>query len=85
MNHEGGISVDNLKFNVFCYADDLLLASTTASGLQSLIDCADNYITGHGLRFNPCKTKYMGLALLFMILNGKYSVQNCKYAQLLVI
>ena len=85
--HEGGISIDNLKFNVFCYADDLLLASTAACGLQSLIDCADNYITRHGLRFNPSKQNvlYMGLTLLFMIPNGIYRVQNCKYAQLLII
>ena len=30
----GGISIDNDKYNVFCYADDILLASTTVSGLQ---------------------------------------------------
>ena len=34
-----------------------LLQSTTASDLQNLINCTDNYITGLGLKFNPSKTK----------------------------
>ena len=29
----------------------------TFSGLQHLIDVANKYITGHGLRFNPPKTE----------------------------
>ena len=37
-SHEGGISIGSMKFNVFCYADDILIASTTASGLQNLIN-----------------------------------------------
>ena len=79
---EGGICMDNLKFNVICYFDDLLLASSTASGLQNWIYCADNYIVRHGLKQNVV---YMGLTLLFMILNGIHRVQNGKYAQLLII
>ena len=54
---DGGISIGSMKFNVFCYVDDILIASTTASGLQNLINCADNYITEHGLKFNSSKTK----------------------------
>ena len=53
----GGISICSEKFNVFCYADDILLASTTVTGLQHLISHANNYITKYGLRFNPAKTK----------------------------
>ena len=41
---------------MFCYADDLLIASTTSTGLQALIDICDSYISQHGLRFNPQKT-----------------------------
>jgi len=51
-----GISIDGCSYNAFCYADDILLASTTPSGLQKLIDTAVKYITKHGLRFNPSKT-----------------------------
>ncbi len=53
-NH--GISIDGRNYNVFCYADDIMLTSLTASGLQVLIDVANRYITEHGLRFNPSKT-----------------------------
>ena len=51
-----GIKIGDNSYNVFCYADDVLLTSLTVTGLQSLIDRADAYITGHGLRFNPLKT-----------------------------
>ena len=34
---------------MFCYADDLLITSTTVSGLQSLIDMCDSYICQHGI------------------------------------
>ncbi|KAK2151278.1 hypothetical protein LSH36_368g01034, partial [Paralvinella palmiformis] len=42
---------------VFCYADDFILTSTSVTGLQKLINCANNYIVSHGLRFNPTKTQ----------------------------
>ncbi len=43
-------------YNVFIYADDLLLISTTVSGLQTFIKCANHYITEHGPAFNASKT-----------------------------
>ena len=46
-----------MKLNVFCYADDLLLVSTSVTGLQGLINCPNMYVTKHGLKFNPGKTK----------------------------
>ena len=52
-----GITIKDYHYNVFCYADDVLLASTTASGLQSLINVAVEHITPLGLRFNPSKTR----------------------------
>ena len=55
-SHEGGNTIDGVRFNVFVYADDILLASTTASGLQNLIDSAVTYVLQHGLHFNPSKT-----------------------------
>ena len=54
---DSGISLRGETYNVFCYADDLLITSTTVSGLQSLIDMCDSYICQHGLRFNPNKTR----------------------------
>ena len=50
-----GITIGNSNYNIMCYAD-LLLCSTTVSGLQSLIDLATKYIVSHGLRFNPSKS-----------------------------
>ena len=57
LNEEsGGLTIGYNKFNVFCYADDLLIASATVPGLQNLIDKANAYVMKHGLRFNPLKT-----------------------------
>ena len=52
-----GITIDGCNFNIVCYADDILLCSLTSSGLQFLIDKADEYIKNHGLNFNPAKTE----------------------------
>ena len=46
-----GISLRGETYSVFCYADDLLIASTTSTGLQALIDLCDSYISQHGLRY----------------------------------
>ena len=56
-NMNCGISINDNNYNVRCYADDVLLTSVTSTGLQLLIDTANSYITSHGLRFNPDKTK----------------------------
>ena len=53
----GGIIINKQSFNVFCYADDLMLASLTVTGLQTMIHVANRYITEHALRFNPNKTE----------------------------
>ena len=54
-----GIIINGQCFNVICYADDLLLTSTTVTGLQTLIDTAISYICDTGLKFNPNKTTCM--------------------------
>ncbi len=54
-----GISVNNVAYNTFCYADDLLLCSVTVTGLQKLIDEANRQIKQCGLKFNPAKTLCM--------------------------
>ena len=55
-NQPGGITINDISYNVFCYADDICLVSLTVTGLQMLIDNAVKYVTSHGLRFNPMKT-----------------------------
>ncbi len=55
-NETGGIKVKNMSYNVFIYADDLLLTSATVTGLQKLIMYANKYIIEHGLSFNAKKT-----------------------------
>ena len=51
-----GICIGSKNYNVFYYADDIMLTSLTSTGLQSLIDAANKYISSHGLRLNPSKT-----------------------------
>ena len=34
-----------------------MLTSLTATGLQTMINVADKYITDHGLKFNPSKSE----------------------------
>ena len=53
----GCIVINNISFNVFCYADDLMLTSLTVTGLQKIIDLANRYITDHVLKFNHNKTE----------------------------
>ena len=51
-----GVTIKGLHFNTFCYADDILICSTSVTGLQELINIATSYIVSHGLKFNPKKT-----------------------------
>jgi len=51
-----GININGPTFSVFCYADDILLPSLTASGLQTLINVATSYIEWNELCFNSLKT-----------------------------
>ena len=55
-SQEGGLTICGNKFNVYCYADDILLSSSTVTGLQGLIDTAVRYVSLHGLRFGPGKS-----------------------------
>ena len=48
-----------MTYNLCCYADYMLLYSFSEPGLQTLIEDSNEYITKHGLRFNPSKTKYV--------------------------
>jgi hypothetical protein len=72
-----GVTIQDSNFNVFCYADDLLLASTTTTGLQQLIDIADRYIKGHGLRFNPAKTCCMTFGKHHLASPPRWAIDGC--------
>jgi hypothetical protein len=52
-----GMKLHNFKLNAIAYADDINLFSTTATGLQNLIDTCDSYARKWRIRFNPSKTK----------------------------
>ena len=54
-----GISIEKENYNVFAYADDLLVCSLSVTGLQKLIDTASVNVEQHGLKFNSGKTKCM--------------------------
>ena len=53
---ECGLIIGNNRYNVICYADDLLLTSATSTGHQTLINSCQTYVEEHGLCFNPTKT-----------------------------
>ena len=62
-----GITIDKHIYNALCYADDVMLVSTTVTGLQSLINTAVKHITDRGLSFNSQKTEcYINGKNLFM-------------------
>jgi hypothetical protein len=73
---ECGVTIGEHHFNVSCYADDLLLCSLTVSGLQKLINYADEYISGHGLRFNPSKTICMVYGKHWLTSDPKWTIKN---------
>ena len=54
-----GVTIKGINYNVYCYADDILISSTSVTGLQSMIDTANTYINQHGLHFNSTKTTCM--------------------------
>ena len=76
-SHEGGITIDGVRFNVFAYADDILLTSTTALGLQNLIDSAVTYVLQHGLHFNPSKTHCTIIGKNPFLIEPDWKIDKC--------
>ena len=74
-NMSGGIRIGNYAFNVFCYADDILLTSLTVTGLQKLIDLANNRLSDIGLNFNVEKTSCVIFGKNFL-LNPRWTLNN---------
>ena len=71
-----GVNVFGKNFNIYCYADDILLSSTTVTGLQTLIDVAVNNITKSGLCFNPVKTECVIIGGNPFNTNPKWTINN---------
>ena len=71
-----GVRIGDHHYNCFCYADDILLCSTTVTGLQKLINIATEYIGEHGLRFNPNKTTCMIMGGNPFTIMPTWSIQN---------
>jgi hypothetical protein len=80
-NTIGGICIDNTSYNVSCYADDVLLTSTTVTGLQRLIDVADKCISSHGLRFNSIKTHCITFGKTSFVKDPEWSLDGTVLTQ----
>ena len=52
----GDMQISKNSYNVFCYADDLVLTSLNVTRLQDFINSAKSFIVSHGLNFDPSKT-----------------------------
>ena len=51
-----GVRIYDFHLNMFAYADDLNLVSTTATGLQSLMNICHQFAQTWRMKFNPTKT-----------------------------
>ena len=73
-----GVHFGEKYYNVFVYADDILLCSTSVSGLQELINISTNYVNKFGLRFNPVKTTCTIMGTIHSLLHphGPLMVQS---------
>ena len=76
-----GVTIKNHHYNCFAYADDVLLASTTPTGLQQLIDEAVRTISSNGLRFNPSKTLCMTYGRSAFTTNPVWTISGTPLAQ----
>ena len=66
---------------MFCYADDSILTSLTVTGLQLLIDVSRDYITSHGLNFNPSKTTCTTFGTTHQVVKPTWILNGTKLKQ----
>lgn len=74
----GGIKIGDTNYNTFCYADDILLVSLTATGLQHLINVANEFIVSHGLTFNPAKTECCTFGVKTLNPQPSWNIQDAR-------
>ena len=70
------MTIGNNHFNTICYADDILLCSTSVTGLQELINIATDYVNSYGLHFNPDKTTCMVMGCNPFTTQPQWSIDN---------
>ena len=56
-----GCTINDLTLNNLCYADDMVLISPSAKGLQRLIDTCFDYASSHDIIYNETKTQCMSI------------------------
>ena len=76
-NCSGDIRIQSDTYNVFCYADDLIIASLSVTGLQEIIHAATSYIVDHGLNFNPAKTTCKTFSICNFKQIPKWYINDC--------
>ena len=76
-NCSGGIPIQNKSYNIFCYADDLIIVSLSVTGLQEMINAATSYVVDHGLNFNPVKTTCKTFGTCNLKIAPKWYINDC--------
>ena len=71
-----GTRIRSLNYNIFAYVDDILLQSSTVTGLQTLIDPAVKNITVNGLCFNPSKRECTTVAGCPFVASPEWKIGN---------
>ena len=68
-NSTNGTSIYGIYTGIVAYADDIILLSTTLSGLQKLVNICNSYGNNNFIKLNPNKTEF--------IASGKQQIKNC--------
>ena len=76
-NTIGWVCIDTTSYNISCYADDVLVTSSTVTGLQRLINMADKYISSHG--------RFRGLAVACWTTDHYHPCSNLGVGNLKVV
>ena len=84
-NCSGGIRIKNDTYNVFCYANNLIIASRSVTALQEMIHAATPYIVDHGLNYNPAKTTCKTFGTCNFKKIPKWYIDDCLLTSLFII
>ena len=68
-NSTNGTSIYGIYTGIVAYADDIIILSTTLSGLQKLVNICNSYGNNNFIKLNPNKTEF--------IASGKQQIKNC--------
>ncbi len=56
LESDHGLSIEQCKFSIMAYCDDIIMLSPSVSGLQKLLDICENYGSDWNIKFNPLKS-----------------------------